>query len=57
MALKGSFIGWLVTAFIMAIFWTITEMGIPLSENFLGKIVISLVLLIISKILSKVLGG
>jgi hypothetical protein len=56
MGLKGNVIGWLVTAFIMAVFWTITDMGIPLSDSFIGKIIVSLILLGISKFLTKILG-
>jgi len=59
MSLKGGIISLFVTAVIMAITWSL--MDLPqlsgFTGDFLGKILVSLVILVISKIVSRLLGG
>lgn len=52
MGLRSSLISFMVSCFVMAVFWQIIDMGvnIGLAGNFLGKVVLS-------EILSKALGG
>ena len=59
MNLRNSVIGWLVTAVVMALAWTVMDMPIAsgISDNFMGKLVVSLVIIILSKIISAMLGS
>ena len=59
MGLKGSFIGLVVSAFIMAIAWSMMDMGVmqEFSQDFLGKVLVSVAILIISKVITLMLGG
>lgn len=59
MGARGYVIGLFVTAVFMALFWQIMDMGIQvgIAGSFFGKIVISLVILFISKLLSRILEG
>ena len=59
MGLKNSVIGLLVSAFVMAIAWSMMDMGVmqEFTQDFLGKVLVSVAILIISKIISAMLGG
>jgi len=57
--LRNSVIGYLVTAVVMALAWTVMDMPLAsgISDNFMGKLVVSLVIIILSKIISAMLGS
>ena len=59
MGVKSGFLNIIITAVCMAVAWAISEIGVlkSVSNNFLGKIVICLFVVVIGKVITYVLGG
>ena len=57
--MKGTVISWLVTAFVMAIAWSLMDLPqlSSFTADFFGKVLVSFMILAISKVVSRLLGG
>lgn len=57
MGLKASLTNLFISALVMALFWHLTEAGNISAETFQAKIIISFIVIVLSSVLSRLLGG